>query len=118
MYRKEYELLLREDKRYKDLLNQQPVTRDDLMRLPHHVPSSYRNRFEQKTENVISIIKNCEYLKEEYVAPQYEWTKSIDLSQDTLKDDHRQLKQLSKGKRMFYLRPHDQDMFKKVITGT
>ena len=89
------------------------MTRDDLMRLPHHVPSSYRNRFEQKTENVINIIKNCEYLKEEYVAPQYEWNKSLDQGQEDITDDHKQLKSLSKGKRMFFLRPQDQDMIKR-----
>ena len=52
------------------------------------------------------------------MAPQCEWTKSIDQGQDNLKDDHRQLKQLSKGKKMFYLRPNDQDMFKRVIKST
>ena len=52
------------------------------------------------------------------MAPQYEWTKSIDQTQDNLKDEHRQLKQLSKGKKMFYLRPNDQDMFKRVITSS
>lgn len=63
---------------------------------------------------MLNLIRTCQNLNQQYEFPQYEWKKFIDLGQEGIKQDHKQLQSLSNGRRLFFLRPKDQEMYKKV----
>lgn len=57
---------------------------------------------------MIQIIKSCEFLKDVYWdEEQEELRRFIDWGYDEMNKEHDQLKVLSRGQRLFYLRPND-----------
>ena len=77
--------------------------------------SSVKRKLNEKTEGLLSIIQNCESLRDSYRTSQDEWRRSIDREQEGLEDAHKVLEKQTFRKKMLILKPEHHVMIRKVL---
>ena len=75
--------------------------------MPNTGMTELKKKLEEKTDNLINIINNCDTFRESYQSTQLEVRKSMHDVEEELRGKHEELRKLQKGKRLFYLKPTD-----------
>ena len=71
------------DRKYKDILLS---TRPSIS--PTNLHTNTKKKYEEKTDNVLNIIKSCETLRESYRNTHHHWIKSIEKEEDGMHTTH------------------------------
>jgi hypothetical protein len=74
------------DRKYRDI-----ILSTKMHQSPTSLHSVTKKKYEEKTENVLSIIKSCETLRESYRNTHHNWMRSIEKEESGIHEKHHNL---------------------------